>query len=396
MLLYRPVHCSTMRLLVSAGEASGDLYAAQVVKALGRRVSLEAVGAGGERLRQAGCTALVRAEDVSVVGLAEVLTRLPGLYLNFNRLLEEAQRSRPDAALLVDFPDWNLRLAKKLHALGIPVFYYVSPQLWAWRPGRVAQIKQYVRKMLVIFPFEVEWYAARGVEAEFVGHPLAEMAPPEITCERFGQLNELDRSKIWISLLPGSRKKEIRMNLPAMLAAAAELERPFACEFVIPIAGTIESEWLQRQVQRIAAQGTRREIEVTLVRDARAALHHSRAAVVASGTATLEAALLGTPHVVVYRVSPLTYLLGKRLVKVPHYAMPNLIAGRRVVPELIQRDFSPRTVSKELSKILADGPEREKMIAGLAEVRVQLMSGGTGQPQPSAAERVADAILSAT
>jgi lipid-A-disaccharide synthase len=385
-----------MRLLVSAGEASGELYAAQVVEALGRRMTgLEAFGVGGKRLREAGCRTVVRAEDVTVVGLAEVLTRLPSLYQNFKLLVKEAERNRPDAALLVDFPDWNLRLAKKLNALGVPVFYYVSPQLWAWRPARIAQVKQYVRKMLVIFPFEVAWYAERGVRAEFVGHPLAEMPPPEITRERFGQLNELDRSKTWVALLPGSRKKEVRMNLPAMLAAAADLDGAQDYEFMIPVANTIEQDWLQRQVARIAAGGLRRQIEVTLVRDAPAALHHSRAAVIASGTATLEAALLGTPQVVVYRVSPLTYILGKRMVKVPHYAMPNLIAGARVVPELIQSDFSPRAVSNELAELLADGPQREKMIAGLAAVRVKLKSGSEAGLQAAPAERVAGAILAA-
>ena len=367
-----------MRILISSGEASGDTYGAQLIEALQRREpKLEIFGAGGERMRAAGCDTVVYAKDISVVGLAEVLTHLPRIYREYKKLLREIDRRPPDAAVLIDFPDWNFRLARELHGRGIPVAYYVSPQLWAWRPGRIEEVKKYVRRMLVIFPFEAAWYRERGVEAEYLGHPLIDVPAP--------QLPQRMASKTVIGILPGSRRKEIAMNLPALLEAAKQLGSDF--EFLLPVASTIRAEWVRQLIHR--ALGENSALDVKLEADARSVLAQSRAAIVASGTATVEATLIGTPFVMVYRVSPVSYKFGRRLVKVPFFAMPNLIAGREVVPELVQDDFTPSKVVAALRAIIAHGPPREKMLSGFAEIRQKLAIPGKG----TAAERAADQVL---
>src|SRR5512144_856377 len=220
-----------MKLLISAGEASGERYGAQLIQALRRREpALDFLGVGGERMRTAGCRTEVDARDIAVVGLGEVITRLPRIWREFRRLVRAVDRERPDAAILIDFPDWNFRLARELHRRGIPVIYYVSPQLWAWRPERIELVKRYVRKMLVIFPFEEEWYRQRGVEVEFVGHPLAALA----RVRRWPA-----RAQSLIALLPGSRRKEVAMNLPAMARAARLLDADY--RFVLPLPGTLDT-----------------------------------------------------------------------------------------------------------------------------------------------------------
>lgn len=339
---------------------------------------------GGGKMRDAGCELLVQAHEVAVVGLVEVLTHLPHIRRQFRRLVAEAERRRPNAAVLIDFPDFNLRLAREFHRLGIPVFYFVSPQIWAWRTGRVKQIKKYVRKMIVIFPFEQEFYLRHGVDVTYVGHPLAHLPPPKISREDFAAQNHLDSSRPWIALLPGSRKKEVLLNLPEMMGAERILaSHPEGFEFVLPVASTLDQDWLRRQL----AVGVER---VHLTHDARATLKHSRAAVVASGTATVEAALAGTPFAVVYRLAPLTWLLGRRLVSLNTFAMPNLIAGSRIVPELIQNDFTARNVVREIESIIPDGPPRRQMLADLAAVREKLRDGESDQ---SPAVRAAQEIL---
>jgi lipid-A-disaccharide synthase len=316
--------------------------------------------------------------------LVEVLTHLPAIHKRFRHVVAEAGLRKPDAAILIDFPDFNLRLAKELHALGIPVFYFVSPQIWAWRTGRVKQIQQYVHKMIVIFPFEQEFYRRHGVEVSYVGHPLAYLPPPHVNRPEFAEQYRLHPTKQWIALLPGSRRKELRMNLPLMLEAVDILrEQGNDFEYLLPVASTLDSEWVRYQLGPATDW-------VKLTSDARATVMLSRAAVVASGTATVEAALTGTPFIVVYRLSPLTWLLGRRLVSVDTFAMPNLIAGRRVVPELIQSGFTAENVVRELTAILADGPARRQMQEGLQEVQQRLRDNAGGE---SPAMRAAREIL---
>lgn len=374
-----------MNFLLSAGEASGDNYGAQLIEAL-RQVApgSEFFGMGGEKMRVAGFDAQVHANEVAVVGLAEVVTHLPHIRRRFKHLVEEAAIRKPDAAILIDFPDFNLRLARELHDLGIPVFYFVSPQLWAWRTGRVEQIKKYVRKMIVIFPFEQEFYRQHGVDVAFVGHPLAYQPLPQISRSDFATQYKLDAAKEWIALLPGSRRRELRLNLPEMLKGAELLTKKGSdYEYLLPVASTLDPEWVRYQL------GPAYRL-IKLTENAQATVMLSRAAVVASGTATVEAALTGTPFVVVYRLSPLTWLLGRRLVKLDTFAMPNLIAGKKIVPELIQYDFTGEAVVQELKKILPDGDARSEMRDALGEVRRKLAV--TEAPALRAAEEILKAV----
>ena len=331
---------------------------------------LEFFGVGGDRMRAAGCDTVVDAKDLSVVGITEILSHLPKIYGLFQHLIKEADRRRPDLAIVIDSPAFNWRVARRMKKRGIPVVYYVAPQFWAWRQGRVRLIRRYVDKALVIFPFEEKFYRDRGVDATFVGHPLAELAQPAITRNDYAAQFHLDPVKHWITLMPGSRVKEVRMNLPTILEAAAQLGPDY--EFVLPLAPTLDRSFLQSMISKQ---------RIKLVPESLPALFHSRAGIIASGTATVEAAMMRTPFVMVYRVSPLTYLLGKPRVKVPRFAMVNLIAREEVVPELVQHDFTAQNVVARLREILTDGPVRGRMLEGLAEVKARL------RPPQSAAER---------
>jgi lipid-A-disaccharide synthase len=398
----------TPSIFISAGEASGELYGALLARSLShgfapKGETAELWGMGGPRMAAAGVEIVVRSEDMAVMGFTEIVRHLPRIYREFRKLERAIRQRRPTVAVLIDFPEIHFRLAQVFHRLGIPVIYFVSPQLWAWKPKRIKQVQRYVQRMLVIFPFEEKYYRDRGVEAEFVGHPLADLPPPSVTREQFAAENGLDAARIWIGLLPGSRLKEIEANLPEMLKAARALLSPgpahadpeASYEFLIPLAPTLDASQ-RKVVQRIVADKGA-DLPLRLISDfgaegagcptaggARAALFHARASVVASGTATVEAALIGNPFVVVYRVSRLTYAIARRLVKVPHVAMANLIAGKRVVPELIQQDFTAANIVQHLSQLLPDGPARESMMKELGAIREALHShpaagGGNNQ-----------------
>ncbi len=388
-------------IFISAGEASGEHYGALLATALFHRFpprpERTEFGMGGPRMAAAGVELIVRAEDMAVMGLTEVVLHLPRIYREFRKLKRAIRAHPPTVAILIDFPEINFRLAREFHRLGVPVIYFVSPQLWAWKQHRIKLVREYVRRMLVIFPFEETFYRARGVTAEFVGHPLADLPQPSISREQFAAENHLDSSRTWIGLLPGSRMKEIQANLPEMLAAATLLGDKF--EYILPLAPTLtkpQIETIQRQLGVGATPAA--PPRITFVDDARAALFHARASVVASGTATVEAALIGNPFVVVYRVSPLTYAIAKRMVKVPHVAMANLIAGKRVVPELIQHDFTAANIVQQLEPLLPDGPARESMRMELVSVREALRGQAAHQQGQTAAGkttigRVADIVV---
>jgi lipid-A-disaccharide synthase len=357
------------KIFISAGEASGEHYAAQLIPAI-RKLSpdVEFFGLGGQRMGALGFRRIVRAEDVAVMGITEIIRHIPRIYGEYRKLKASIAAERPDAAILIDFPDVNLSLARTLHGLGIPVIYFVSPQLWAWKKYRIHRVRRYVDRMLVIFPFEESFYREHRVKADFVGHPLAEMPRPSISRNEFADQYGIDPSKPWIGLLPGSRFKEIRLNLPEMIEAASQLHEP--CEFLLPLAPTLTPEHIDQVRTMLPSEGPR----ITLVNDARAALHHARASVVASGTATVEAALIGNPFIVVYRVSKVTYSVARRVVKVPYVAMVNLIAGREVVPELIQSDFTAPNVVLHLQNLLHDEATRSRMQSDLAQVAASLHS----------------------
>jgi len=389
-------------IFISAGEASGEQYGALLATALSQKSTAkgqraELIGMGGPRMEAAGVERVVRSEDMAVMGFTEVVRHLPRIYREFQKLKRAIRERRPDVAVLIDFPEIHFRLAKEFHRLGVPVIYFVSPQLWAWKQHRIRLVQKYVRRMLVIFPFEEPFYRERGVEAEFVGHPLAELPLPTISREQFAAQNRLDPAKTWIGLLPGSRLPEIEEHLPRILEAAWGLSAPGSLsagpsekyEFVIPLASTLSAEQQAVVLQLTEDHGG--GLPVRLVSDARAALFHARASVVASGTATVEAALIGNPFVVVYRVSPVTYAIARRVVKVPHVAMANLIAGKRVVPELIQRDFTPANIIEQLKRLLPDGPDRESITLELRAIREALrVHPANGMAEgPGAIERVA-------
>lgn len=424
----------TSTIFISAGEASGEAYGALLIDELKRQLAASGhssayIGMGGPRMVAASLEPIVRAEDVAVMGITEVVRHLPSIYREFRKLKRSLRERHPAVAVFIDFPDIHFKLAEECHRLGIPVVYFVSPQLWAWKKHRIKLVQKYVDRMLVIFPFEEPFYRERGVKAEFVGHPLAEIPLPAVSREDFARANDLDPAAIWIALLPGSRAKEIRDNLPEMLAAARGLVSahawggktarsaasaivrnvypqgnpyehatpavhsagqtvqgfsspqydiardiyslsPASVEFLIPLAPTLTAP--QRDFVRQLAEAHSAGLTVRFVSDAPLALHHSRAAIVASGTATVEAALIGNPFVVVYRVSPLTYAIAKRVVKVPHVAMVNLIAGKRIVPELIQNDFTASNIVRQLQPLLSDGPPRQSMMKELAALRGML------------------------
>ncbi|MFZ0312766.1 MAG: lipid-A-disaccharide synthase [Candidatus Korobacteraceae bacterium] len=379
-----------MRILISAGEASGEFYGAELMKALRRQISrgspdgsIEFFGVGGEQMRAAGCDLLVDAREIAEVGIVEVIKHIPTIYRRFRQVVREAQRRRPDAAVLIDFPDFNLRLARQLHKLGVPVIYYVSPQLWAWKQRRIERVRKYVDQMLVIFPFEEKFYRERGIAAKFVGHPLANLPAPSVTRELFAAEYKLDPSRQWIALLPGSRRGEVSRILPVLLEAAQLLGPEYV--YTVPVASTLDADWMASFLRDY------RGPSITFTRDARATVLHARAAAVASGTSTLEAALIGTPFAMVYRVAPLTWRLGRRLVKVDRFAMVNLIAERDVVPELVQTDFTPQRVCDELRRVLPDGPARRIMMEDFLAVRWRLEPGDSGG---NASDRAAQAVLS--
>ena len=433
------VYNACVRVLISAGEASGEMYGAQLIDALRRQASgttnetpvapelrtethldhevaprnagegaratqpqIEFFGVGGEKMRAAGCDLVIDAKDLSVVGITEILGHLPKIWGLFHKLISEADRRRPDLAIVIDSPAFNWRVAREMKKRGVPVVYYVCPQFWAWRQGRVRYLRKYVDKALVIFPFEEKFYRERGVNAEFVGHPLAELPRPAISRAEYAAKHGLDPAKQWITLMPGSRRKEVGMNLPEMVKTAFLFGVEF--EYLLPIAPTLHERFIREMLSLHpleAVDGERRRAgtaaapsshpaapQIRIVPEALPALVHSRAAVVASGTATVEAALMGTPFVMVYRVTPLTYLLGRWTVKVPHFAMVNLIAGERVVPELVQKEFTAERVVAELKEIIPERAPREKMIQGLERVSTLLHGGKCATSAPGKAAEI--------
>jgi len=382
------------KIFLSAGEASGEYYGTLLISAIRNlEPDAEFFGLGGQRMVALGFRRVVRAEDVAVMGITEVIRHMPQIYGEYRRLKASIAAEKPDAAILIDFPDVNLSLAKHLQRAGVPVIYFVSPQLWAWKKYRIREVQRYVDRMLVIFPFEEAFYRDRKVQATYVGHPLADLPPPTVSREEFARessldpSNDLDPTRQWIGLLPGSRAKEIRLNLPEMLRAAALLQKKGDYEFLLPLAPTLTEA--QRAEVRTMLPGVPR---ITITHDARATLQHARASIVASGTATVEAALIGNPIVVVYRVSPLSYAVARRVVDAPHVAMVNLIAGRRAVSELIQGDFTAENVVSQLRPLLDEGQPRAAMLASLHEISGMLKAEGN-RGGKSAIDRVAGITL---
>jgi lipid-A-disaccharide synthase len=375
-----------IRLLLSAGEASGDMYAARLATALRERADVELFGMGGPQMRAAGVELVTDYSEVSVVGITEILSHLPSLMRAMRRLVEEAERRKPALAILTDFPGFHLRLARKLKARGIRNAYYICPQLWAWRPWRVRVVRRRFAQALCIFPFEEKFYGDAGVPVKFIGHPL--VGHVRATRDRVALCTEarLNPAEPLVAVLPGSRTAELRQHLPVLREAGRRIQATVPrAQFIVAAApggshaalASLREGWDPQLPLRVLESRTY---------DALAA---ADAAIVSSGTATVEAALLDAPMVVVYRVTPLTAALAKPLVRTKFFSMVNLIADKRVVPELIQSDFTPDKVAGETIRLLQYESARRAMRAGLAEIRQRL-------GPPGAVDRAGDALLALT
>ena len=368
-----------MRIMISCGEASGDLYAGALAAELRARApAVEIFGFGGPRLAAAGAELIGEFTGLTVTGLTEALRVIPRSYTMYRRLIAAARARRPDVFVAIDFPDFNFRLMAALRRLGIPVVYYVSPQLWAWRPGRMHTMKRFVGKVLVIFPFEAPLYARAGIPVEFVGHPLVDLARPTQPRSAFLAGLRLSPDAPTVALLPGSRPNEIERIAPDLLDALPLIRaRVPRVQFVVARAPDLADALFAPFAAQPVTIVEGRTDDVLAAADV---------VITASGTATVQAALHERPMVVVYRLSPLTFRLGKPFLKVDTYAMPNLVAGRRVVPELIQDGFTPQRVADETVALLVDADRHARAREALRGVRERLGS-------PGASARAATAIL---
>ena len=368
-------------LLISAGEASGDMYAARLASALRKRLpDISLFGMGGPQMRAAGVDVVTDYKEVSVVGITEILSHLPSLIRAMRHLVSEARRRKPPFAILTDFPGFHLRLARKLRPLGVRNIYYICPQFWAWRPWRVRIVRRRFAQALCIFPFEEAFFSNAGVSTKFIGHPLVGAVRPTQPREEFCRQLNLDPTQPIVTILPGSRHAELAQHLPVIREACVRIQAQRPAQFVLAAAAhaslnELQSGWSPALTIRVVENQTY---------DALAA---ADAAIVSSGTATVESALLDVPMVVVYRLTPLTALLAKPLVRTKFFSMVNLIADRPVVPELIQKDFTPDRVSQEILRLLKDPSARASLRVGLADVRNRLSP-------PGAVDRAADAIAS--
>jgi lipid-A-disaccharide synthase len=371
------------KILLVAGEVSGDLHGSRLVEAIQRiDPDIEFFGIGGEGLERAGMKLLYPSQSLSVVGITEVFFKLRAILKALQGLKKSIDRERPDLVILIDFPDFNLRLAKIAHRRGIPILYYISPQVWAWRPKRIHLIARLVTKMIVLFPFEVPLYQAAGVDVEWVGHPLLDIVKPALSREKAFQQFGLDPGRRTVGLLPGSRKHEVERLLPPLLASAHLLQKEIPdLQFVIPLAPGLPKTLLLSRMGNISVpmavvEGFTYDV-----------MNLSELLIVASGTATLEGAIVGKPMIIVYKVSFLSYWVGRALIRLDHIGLVNLVAEKEIVPELIQKDVNPQQIADEAFRILRDPILSRKMAESVNEVRQKLGELG-------AAERAARIVAS--
>ncbi len=379
------------KIMIVAGETSGDIHAAKLVKALraeSPETSFAFFGATGHHLHEANVETIVDADNLAIVGLPEIARALPMFLSTFQKLKKAAIERKPDAVILVDFPDFNLKLAKTLKKQGLKIIYYISPQLWAWRKYRVRTIERYVDLLLTILPFEKDWYDRQGIShVKFVGNPLAKEVYSKLTKEEFCAKYNLNQAKPIVALLPGSRQKEIARILPPMLETAALMANENSVlQFVIALAASAELAEIETEISQAKNKGLKLpEVLLTFAGETREVLNASNAAAVTSGTATLETAIIGTPMAIVYKTSRLNYKLLRPLISVEHFGLVNLIAGKRLIKELIQDEFTKENLSAELFRLLEPETNRE-MRERLSEVTETLGRGG-------ASKRAAQAIL---
>ncbi len=380
-----------LKIMLVAGEASGDAHAAKLVRAikeLAPEKSFEFFGAAGEKMREAGVEAVVKSDHLSIVGLLEIGRALPMFLKTFRKLKRAAEKRKPDAVILIDFPDFNLKLAKSLKKRGHKIIYYVSPQIWAWRGYRLRAIRRDVDLLLTILPFEKEWYERRGFSrAEYVGSPLAREIKAHLTREEFCKKHGLDDSKPVVSLLPGSRHKEILRIFPPMLETVSLMaEKKPEIQFIAALGSKRHLSDIEKALEQAKTENPKLPDKLFVITgETLDALNASDAAAVTSGTATLETAIIGTPFAIVYKSSRLNYKIFRPMISVEHFGLVNLIAERRLVKEFIQDDFTPDILSAELFRLL-ETEHNEKMRAELRAVSDKLGHGG-------ASVRAAQAIL---
>ena len=374
-----------LRIMISCGEPSGDLYAGALAAELLKLEPAAAIaGFGSERLRAAGASLIRDFQGLSVTGLTEALRVIPRSWQNYRALLRAADSERPDVFVPIDFPDFNFFLARAMHKRGVPVVYYISPQLWAWRRGRLKTMQRVADRVLVIFPFEAPFYEQAGVPVTFVGHPLLELTRPPASREVFMREHGLDPARPLVAILPGSRRNELHAILPDLVRSARIIaERIPTVQFVLARAPHLSDELFAPLADLDAASRP-----VIVEGETDAVLASADVAILASGTVTVQAALQGCPMVVVYRLGALTYTVGKPFVHVDTYAMVNLVAGRKVVPELIQEAFTPEAVAAETLRVLNDPVHAAAVKADLAAVRARLGTAG-------ASRRAAEAVIAA-
>jgi len=373
---------SNKRVMIVAGEASGDLHGSNLVKeALRLDPALSFFGIGGPHMREAGVETLVDSSEMAVVGLVEVLAHFGVIYRAYATLKRIITTNPPDLLILIDYPDFNMLVAKVAKRAGVKVLYYISPQVWAWRTGRVKKIARLVDRMAVVFPFEVSFYEKAGVPVTFVGHPLADRVQPTMTRDKAFTSFGLDPSRRVVGLFPGSRRGEIARHLPLILESAKLLrDRYPGIQFILPLASSLTDADIAPQ---LASSG----LEVVVARDkVYDVMQVCDAIVTVSGTVTLEIALMGVPMVIIYTVSPLTYEVGKRLIRVEHIGICNIVAGKRVVPELIQHEVTADRLAEEIGRYLDDPVHAGNTRTALATVKEKLGAGGCS-------ERVAGIVL---
>ncbi|MDU2063712.1 MAG: lipid-A-disaccharide synthase [Sporomusaceae bacterium] len=371
-----------MKIMISVGEASGDLHGARVAQALQELCpGVSLLGMGGDAMRKAGVNIVYDIAGLGVIGIIEILKNLRRLFALRDFLVETMRRERPDVLVVIDYPGFNMRLAKKAKELNIPVVSYISPSAWAWGKGRAKSTAKIVDRVAAIFPFEAKVYEEAGAHVSFVGHPLLDIVKPALSKEEAFRYFQADPKKKRILLMPGSRQQEIHKLFPVMLAAAKELERQIPdTQFFLPLASTIAADELEGMIQSAG-------LAVTITRDhTYDIMNITDLAIATSGTATLEAALMGLPVVIMYRVNKLTYFLGKPLVKIPHIGLPNIVAGRKVVPELLQDEVTVTAIVAESLAILRKESPWANIAADLADVRHKL-------GEPGAVKRAAAVIL---
>jgi lipid-A-disaccharide synthase len=365
---------SPKRILIVAGEASGDRYGARLVRSLKAKREDELVfyGTGGDEMRQAGVNLVCHVRELAHIGVREALSGLRTYYSTFRRIVAESGDAPPAVAILLDFPEFNLRLAKKMKRLGVTVIYYISPQVWAWRSGRVGTIRECVDKMLVILPFEEEYYRRRGVAVEFVGHPLLEDFKPNYNRDSFLSSLGLDPARKAVAILAGSRRKEIDHILPTLLLAAKRILRNMPAQFMISAAPTVDPGQIKAAMESVLSGDPNKKQFRIVGGSSRDVLANSDFAFVKSGTSSLEAALVGTPFLITYKISPLSWCVGAMLIRTPMKGLVNLIAEEKIVPELFQREATPDELARLALEFLQEPEKCKVMKSRLAGIRERL------------------------